>query len=102
MTNTGNSKSGALPNDNHRSLTSGDHRMVESETAATLSVLCLLSGLGFGVLAIVPVVAGVRTGSLTGTAFGYGGAWFSWRRQRCSSTVNPATQSRCGTVTTGT
>jgi hypothetical protein len=45
----------------------------DEESAGTLSVLYIISYLGFGVPAIVAGVAVVQAGSLSGTALGYGG-----------------------------
>jgi MFS family permease len=45
----------------------------DEERAGTLSVLYIISYLGFGVPAIVAGVAVVQAGSLTGTALGYAG-----------------------------
>jgi hypothetical protein len=69
----------------------------DEERAGTLSVLYIISYLGFGVPAIVARVVVVQTGSLTGTALGYAGvllvlALFAATALRRSSAADTATQ----------
>jgi predicted MFS family arabinose efflux permease len=69
----------------------------DDERAGTLSVLYIISYLGFGVPVIVAGVAVVQTGSLTGTALGYAGvllaiALFAAAALRRSSAADTAAQ----------
>jgi hypothetical protein len=75
----------------------------DAERAGTLSVLYIISYLGFGVPVIVAGVAVVQTGSLTGTALGYAGvlvalALFAAAVLRRSSAADTATQPGCVAV----
>ncbi|MCW2929776.1 MAG: transporter [Actinomycetia bacterium] len=75
----------------------------DDERAGTLSVLYIVSYLGFGVPVIVAGIADVQTGSLSGTALGYAGvllalALFSAIALRRSSAAGTATQPEPGLV----
>jgi hypothetical protein len=77
----------------------------DAERAGTLSVLYIISYLGFGVPVIVAGVAVVQTGSLTGTALGYAGvlvalALFAAAVLRRSSAADTAIQPGCVAVST--
>jgi MFS family permease len=78
----------------------------DEERAGTLSVLYIISYLGFGLPAIVAGATVVRTGSLTGTALGYAGvlvalALFAATALRRSSAADTATQPGCVAASTG-
>ncbi|MEA2617628.1 MAG: hypothetical protein QOE72_3411 [Chloroflexota bacterium] len=78
----------------------------DEERAGTLSVLYIISYLGFGVPAIVAGVAVVQTGSLTGTALGYAGvllalALLAATALRRSSTADTATRPGSVAASTG-
>jgi hypothetical protein len=74
--------------------------VADDERAGALSVLYIISYLGFGVPTIVAGVAVVQTGSLTGTAFGYAGvllalalfAATALRRSSAAGTAGTAAQ----------